>query len=424
MAGDSGDDARAAAGSGSPAAAGDAGADDGGGEAVLTACSYLDMQAELEREASEVLPGKFDECTFGMGYIRQPLYACLTCTRPPAQYRRQGAASGGDPTDPAGMCYSCSIECHTDHEVVELFTKRRFRCDCGTRRLLPARKAAADPACCLLKRAQAAALAETENRDNAYGHNFWGFYCRCDRFYDPASETGLMVQCYVCNDWYHDACIGAMPSEERCDDYICRECVAKHAVLRYIRSPAMVRGVVVDGRVASLEDPLEDSPEDPLDGSLENQPASSSSEPCAEDGGGEPATKRPRPSACRLRRDTDAIDAGQPFDLFMGDGWRKDVCTCLDCMRGIAAGGLLFLLNEEDVVEPEEDEARGESLYESALKRLRAMDHVQAVDAAAAYRSLSAKIKDYLRPFAASGRVVTGQDIRAFFEQHAARRDA
>lgn len=30
------------------------------------------------------------------------------------------------------MCYSCSISCHGDHNLVELFTKRHFRCDCGT----------------------------------------------------------------------------------------------------------------------------------------------------------------------------------------------------------------------------------------------------------------------------------------------------
>jgi len=31
----------------------------------------------------------------------------------------------------AGFCYSCSITCHTDHDVYELWTKRHFRCDCG-----------------------------------------------------------------------------------------------------------------------------------------------------------------------------------------------------------------------------------------------------------------------------------------------------
>ncbi|KAJ2027581.1 hypothetical protein GGI08_009888, partial [Coemansia sp. S2] len=133
---------------------------DGDGEEVVTAHSFLVAQADLEREAAEVLPGKFDECTYDKGYIRQPLYACLTCTHPPLKYC-QGASSS-DSTEPAGMCYSCSIECHAGHEVIELFTKRQFRCDCGTKRLLlPVEQGA----CCRLKSARTM-LATLENANN------------------------------------------------------------------------------------------------------------------------------------------------------------------------------------------------------------------------------------------------------------------
>ena len=51
---------------------------------------------------------------------RQPLYACLTCL--PAD---------ADPSVPAGVCLACSYSCHEGHELVELYTKRNFRCDCG-----------------------------------------------------------------------------------------------------------------------------------------------------------------------------------------------------------------------------------------------------------------------------------------------------
>ncbi|KAJ2354496.1 hypothetical protein GGF43_003235 [Coemansia sp. RSA 2618] len=206
-----------------------------------------------------------------------------------------------------------------------------------------------------------------ENSDNAYSHNFWGFYCRCDKFYDTSTELGVMIQCFVCNDWFHDACIGKVPDEEVYSDYICPPSDASSAV------------------------------EDDEQG---------------------PAKKKARSTGCRLRDDAEAIDAKQPFDLFMIDGWKEHVCTCIDCMRGIESNSLTFLLKEEDVVEPEEDESRSESIYESALRQLQTMDRAQAVDAAAAYHSLSSRLKDYLRPFAASGKVVTNQDIHTFFEQH------
>lgn len=32
---------------------------------------------------------------------------------------------------PHGICLGCMINCHTDHEIYELYTKVDFRCDCG-----------------------------------------------------------------------------------------------------------------------------------------------------------------------------------------------------------------------------------------------------------------------------------------------------
>jgi len=61
-------------------------------ENYITAIDYLIKQEELEQEAKEVLSKKFDKCTYDLGYIKQQVYVCLTCTN-------------GN----AGFCYSCSI---------------------------------------------------------------------------------------------------------------------------------------------------------------------------------------------------------------------------------------------------------------------------------------------------------------------------
>ncbi|KAJ2540277.1 hypothetical protein GGF49_004582 [Coemansia sp. RSA 1853] len=265
---------------------------DSSADAIVTACGYLTAQADLEREAAEVLSGKFDECTFDQGYVHQPL-----------------------------------------------------------------------------------------------------------------TESGEMIQCFVCNDWFHDACIGKVPEEESYSDYICRECVGKHAILRYINTN-MICGTVVDGKVTHIE------------ANSAIYDTSTYLDPVEKDDTEEPAKKKTRATGCRQRQDSDVVDAKQPFDLFMVDGWKEHVCTCIDCMREIECSNLEFLIKEEDVVEPEEDESRSESLYESALRQLQTMDRAQAVDAAAAYHTLSSRLKDYLRPFAASGKVVTNQDIHTFFEQH------
>ena len=86
-----------------------------------------------------------------MGYIRQPVYSCLTCNP--------------NPSEEAGFCYSCSISCHGDHNLVELFTKRSFRCDCGTAKFKHTP--------CKLDAKPAGAT----NELNQYNHNYLGRFC-------------------------------------------------------------------------------------------------------------------------------------------------------------------------------------------------------------------------------------------------------
>ncbi len=71
-----------------------------------------------------------------------------------------------------------------DHEQVELFPKRTFRCDCPT---------SSTSVACTLHR-----VLEEPNADNSYGQNFKGMFCRCGRPYDPTTETETMLQCVIC----------------------------------------------------------------------------------------------------------------------------------------------------------------------------------------------------------------------------------
>ena len=64
------------------------------------------------------------------------------------------------------------------HSLVELYTKRNFRCDCGTSRLITRCKLEPD---------------KQENTENKYNQNFRGLYCTCSRPYpdpeDPVLNT-------------------------------------------------------------------------------------------------------------------------------------------------------------------------------------------------------------------------------------------
>jgi E3 ubiquitin-protein ligase UBR7 len=136
-------------------------------ESTLT--EILASQENLIREASLALPHDFRNCTYRLGPLRQAVYLCLTCSTTTKHH---------------GICSACSIACHTDHEQLELFPKRNFRCDCPTAKLA--------------HRCTLHTNLEPENEGNQYGQNFDAVFCRCGRPYDANNERETMIQCLAC----------------------------------------------------------------------------------------------------------------------------------------------------------------------------------------------------------------------------------
>lgn len=88
-------------------------------------------------------------------------------------------------------------------KILELWTKRNFRCDCGNSKF-------GEFFCKLFPNK------DVENVENSYNHNFKGSYCTCGRPYpDPDVEEQVeMIQCCVCEDWFHEEHIGLASSDE------------------------------------------------------------------------------------------------------------------------------------------------------------------------------------------------------------------
>ena len=182
-------------------------------EDAMTLQEYLEQERNLEQEALQAYPGKFDECTYSRGSIRQRLYVCRSCLQDPAE----GVAA---------ICYSCAVACHPTCELIELYARRENRCDCGNTLF----KETSPCQLCPFK--------EPLNDFNAYRsrQNFFGKFCRCHATYDPFNETREMFQCLICEDWFHDTCIDLecrkeTPSTETEFDFICKDCVRKHLAL-------------------------------------------------------------------------------------------------------------------------------------------------------------------------------------------------
>lgn len=146
-----------------------------------------------------------ENCTKDLGPLRQSVFSCLTCNPPPA--------NASDPYSGAGICYACSVQCHGEHQLVEIFTKRNFICDCGTTRL-----PATSPCTLRLNAATNARGVHSEepSANNKYNQNFRNRFCACECDYDPFQQKGTMFQCLGLGthdtggcgeDWYHPGCV-------------------------------------------------------------------------------------------------------------------------------------------------------------------------------------------------------------------------
>lgn len=136
-------------------------------------------------------------CTKEEGYIQQNVFVCKTCL--------DNNHSIG------GLCETCSKMCHIGHEIVNIGLKKNFKCDCGTSRFKNYPCKFSDQ------------TIFEDNDKNIYNHNFKQEYCYCN---EPYSINDEYVQCYECDDWFHNKCI---TDDEIPDDltYLCELCTSK-----------------------------------------------------------------------------------------------------------------------------------------------------------------------------------------------------
>ncbi|GAA5848064.1 hypothetical protein JCM9279_007438 [Rhodotorula babjevae] len=424
----------------------------------FTADDLLGAQDALEAEARETLPYRFDQCTYDLGYIKQPLWACRTCL--------------GD----RAVCAACSIACHASHELVELFNRRSYRCDCGT-------AAMGAGSCCSISGRDDA----DPNTLNRIDDNFRGKFCYCGKPYDPHTETDDMLQCLVCEDWLHAACVGLPHSDDdddptkplRQDDFdqlVCWRCVEHNSDVRRIMTRyAGVEGTgvlllgpdaIVLGKVRSAEDEDEGTVkgegDDEAAGSAPAEPASTGRVTTAaaaamEEGLGSasdgkrkaqdgledgPVAKRAKaedasaavgesdaPAASSSRsclappvvpvEDSPLVKlerGGAQTNVYFEEGFMDRWCRCRECLAMFLK--LPFFLEEEEVFEPPEDPDAHKSTFELGMNHLLTrMPRIQAINSLQAFGGLSDRLKAFFRPHADSGTTITSEHIKSFFDK-------
>lgn len=354
--------------------------EDANDDNCVTMLDVLEEEQQLEEEAFALLGGSDDKnCTYLHGYVnRQAIYACRTC--------RMNEPETLDQDDISGLCLACSYACHEGHDLYELYTKRNFKCDCGNSKMRNHGK------CALFANKSAV------NEQNKYNHNFFGRYCLCDRPYpDPDGDSGIMVQCVVCEDWYHDYCLKTrFPKNDDFGELICAPCMDRHDFLwdYHRQQPTRLQNLDESSDTLTV-----DVIEAPVTGSTTTHNIATTTGETGTDSGIESSCDSMLDANhCKLKglqsatgnekkNAADDLKSRQVRSgaTFWDEGWRKQLCRCNDCVSMYRTQQIDFLCDDCDTVHHYEAKGKEKGVrmshYERGLNEITKMDRVQSIDA-------------------------------------------
>ncbi|XP_054154082.1 putative E3 ubiquitin-protein ligase UBR7 [Oppia nitens] len=392
--------------------------DDGNDTETVTMLDVLQEEQDLEENAFAVLGGSDDKhCTYLKGYVnRQALYACKTC--------QLVATSDTDSEPRAAICLACSYQCHDGHELVELYTKRNYRCDCGNEKF-------AENRCKLYPKSG-------HNDLNRYNHNFDGLYCVCKRPYPDSDDDtdDQMIQCVVCEDWYHGRHLGNFVDNQEFAELICGHCMNQLSFLWYYNK-TFSTDVILEKAETSKEIDVTTGGDNKPDIQTNDKPidelpisqTSSSVDSGIESSCDSLADLSAKPNQCRLKKlMSDMKPKSAPTELspnYWPMDWRRSLCKCPECLDLYKRKDCLFLIDEKDMVHYYENVAKESNTkvsdYDKGLSELGKMNRVQQIEIINGYNDLKNELTDYLKTFATAKRTVTEEDINEFFQQFTTR---
>uniref|UniRef100_A0A6B2L6D1 UBR-type domain-containing protein n=1 Tax=Arcella intermedia TaxID=1963864 RepID=A0A6B2L6D1_9EUKA len=372
----------------------------------------LDHWEEEAREQHAQKWGDEGKCTYSDGYIEQPVYACETC------FKSSGVRFG--------FCFGCSMTCHLHHQVFELFKKRAFRCDCPT--------PAAGHSC------QLSEQVNVKNVKNAYNDNFNGIYCWCKKPYD-CSEEVVMIQCYMCQDWFHEECIKKdyphhdLPLDEG-NDFVCKGCVDSYGVFlkKYSHLECLPDNSnqkkesdtqQTNTQTPKTETPLPDTPlpETPLP----EIPKTEITKPETQ------IPETPKLEQKKIDNSTEEAEvkkedtktagndcflanrvSGRGGNIFFVKGWRNHLCRCTKCLKMYTLVGTDYLLNEPE--KEDEDSVSEEHKENERLDMNAGVPEINPTvqrEIATGMMEFKQELVEFLKPFLHK-RTVTARDIEEF----------
>lgn len=333
---------------------------------------YLLEQQQLEEDAGRLFSGRIDQCTSSMGFLCQRIFSCRSC-----------ATS----TSPLGVCYACSVSCHSNCDLVELDVRSSFRCDCGILGLS-----------CSLEPSKETVVNWYQGPS---AKCFRGEFCVDNCQLDPTNTDEVMIQCQSCENWIHQTCAMSLDVQvdsrscdasipngnsidrltehhhdgvlvEREEDWVCCDCLEVYPFLK---------------RLLSVE----------LDIESEDRVCLSSSQ---------------------QEIQNKLVETSKQGLFCFAENWREVICNCENCVQLLKQHHLMHLITKPSIYEPETDADAGSSLYDLGNRSLmNNSDLLILRQGITAVDNLKRKLTIYLDTFVQENRIVTKDDIDSFFRQ-------
>lgn len=358
---------------------------------------YIDSEKKINEIAGAVLGGSDPaNCSYSKNYVfRQALYCCLTCLNEKKSELTKEELQANDYLH--GICLACSYECHSDHELVELYTKRDFRCDCGNSKFPNSRK------CKFFKEK------DPVNELNKYNHNFVGNYCTCNRPYPETEEDNEgtesnseeMSQCTICEDWFHTNHLNGsenLPENQEYEELICQECMKNNQFLWNYQGYIATKSI---SKVNRAETEVE----------VEALNVS----------GIEPETTEANKCFIKNQRLKEKNENYENQACYFLNGWREALCKCIECLELYKSNKIEFITDIKDSItfyeelgkEKQPSEEEETKLMNDQLSKLNRVSRVEFLHNVNDFKS---ELTDFLQSFASKGEVVKTENINEFFE--------
>lgn len=238
---------------------------------------------------------------------------------------------------------------------------------------------------------------------------------------DEDTVNDVMIQCIICEDWYHTRHLGVEFPTASYAEMICEGCVRQHEFLLHYDGLA-VKKITQE----TSDEPIEVT---------ETAAPSGETEPEAPDTVSDVNSEEEMPKEL-LSKSQDVIAAITACKMpkskcelatkfFPDINWRQQLCTCVNCLKTYQDENVLFLIDPQDSLQVYEEKGTAKALEEERTeeqKFLNSLDRVPLLETIAAYQELKGELADFLRKFAENKKVVREEDVREFFRDMTARK--